>query len=88
MLLLSAGDTYSAGSTGGEASHTLTTDEMPSHRHYYTYLTNWDGSTSSGFIISSAASGSRDQATNAAGGSQPHNNMPPYLTVYTWQRIS
>lgn len=32
-FLLSAGDTYLAGSTGGEAEHTLTVDEMPSHTH-------------------------------------------------------
>lgn len=32
-FLLGAGDSYSAGATGGEASHTLTTAEMPSHSH-------------------------------------------------------
>ena len=32
-FLLASGDTYSNGSTGGEASHTLTTNEMPSHTH-------------------------------------------------------
>lgn len=32
-FLLSAGDTYAAGSAGGEAEHTLTIDEMPSHNH-------------------------------------------------------
>lgn len=32
-FLLSAGDTYSAGATGGEATHTLTQNEMPSHTH-------------------------------------------------------
>lgn len=30
-FLLAAGDSYTAGDTGGEASHTLTTDEMPAH---------------------------------------------------------
>ena len=32
-FLLAAGSTYVAGSTGGEASHTLTESEMPSHTH-------------------------------------------------------
>ena len=32
-FLLSAGDSYSAGSTGGEASHTLTVAETPAHTH-------------------------------------------------------
>ncbi|WP_405378414.1 phage baseplate protein [Phascolarctobacterium sp.] len=32
-FILAAGDSYKAGSTGGEASHTLTTNEMPSHGH-------------------------------------------------------
>lgn len=36
-FLLSAGDTYKAGSTGGEASHTLTVDEMPKHYHHVPY---------------------------------------------------
>ena len=32
-FLLGAGTTYSAGSTGGAATHTLTSNEMPSHTH-------------------------------------------------------
>ena len=32
-VLIGANSTYTAGSTGGEASHTLTTAEMPSHTH-------------------------------------------------------
>lgn len=33
-FLLSAGDSYEAGTTGGEAEHTLTEDELPVHNHY------------------------------------------------------
>ena len=32
-FLLCSGDTYSSGSTGGEATHTLTQAEIPSHAH-------------------------------------------------------
>ena len=32
-FLLATGDTYANGSTGGEATHTLTENEMPSHTH-------------------------------------------------------
>ena len=41
-FLLSAGTTYSAGSTGGESTHTLTKNEMPSHTHEQ-YAHNHDG---------------------------------------------
>lgn len=38
-FLLSAGDTYKGGSTGGEATHKLSTAEMPSHSHIYSGTT-------------------------------------------------
>lgn len=34
VFLLAAGDSYAAGSTGGEATHSLTVDELASHTHY------------------------------------------------------
>lgn len=32
-FIVGAGNNYSVGATGGEATHTLTTDEIPSHTH-------------------------------------------------------
>lgn len=87
-FLLSAGDTYAAESTGGEASHTLTVDEIPDHTHGYQY-------TGQSTVIGTDAirlydgNGTLNQYTgpqtsNCGGGA--HNNMPPYLTVYMWKR--
>ena len=45
-FLLGADDNYAIGSEGGEAGHTLTVDEMPSHLHDAYY--NWDGSQAIG----------------------------------------
>lgn len=33
VFILAAGDTYKKGQTGGEATHVLTVDEMPAHKH-------------------------------------------------------
>ena len=40
-FLLSAGNTYTAGATGGEATHKLTVNEMPSHNHNSRSLTGY-----------------------------------------------
>ena len=83
---------YAAGSTGGEATHLLTKAEMPTHRH--SAPVTGDGPyTSTGFEIVSTtyhAPGITSLAAETAesGGSTPHNNMPPYLAVYMWQRTA
>lgn len=65
-FLLSAGNTYTNGATGGEATHTLTTNEMPSHTHtqnphshklspeHNTWTANNESSTRSRFQTSSS----------------------------------
>lgn len=91
VFLLAAGSTYSAGSTGGEATHTLSVNELPSHRHQ-TYK-QWGvqvGTGKTNYLtgtIDDGFSGSNNY-TNYTGSGQAHNNMPPYLTVYVWKRVS
>ena len=90
---LAAGSTYSAGSTGGEATHTLTAEEMPSHRHaYIVNIQHVDGETVSGESLTSGLqSGGRrrySDHTDYRGNSQPHNNMPPYYAMYMWIRTA
>lgn len=82
-FLLAAGDSYGAGTTGGEATHTLTVDEMPSHRHSESQCFSASNQTSGG----SYASGDPTSGyTGYTGGGKAHNNMPPYLAVYVWKR--
>ena len=88
-FLLGAGGTYEAGSTGGEAQHTLTVEEMPSHKH------SWKGKAAGSLAQSGpgyrfAVEGIDEWNTQIllTGGGQPHNNMPPYLAVYMWKRIA
>lgn len=88
-FLLAAGDTYSAGLTGGEATHTLTVEEMPVHSHAlsdlgidwntgdYAYVAQWKEDSTKRRAI---------RTTNTGGG-ESHNNMPPYLVVYCWKRV-
>ena len=87
-FLLGAGDNYTAGDTGGEATHTLTVDEMPSHNHTVSRGTN-TGTTEWGLVRYSTQNSSADTTRIAnTGGDQPHNNMPPYLVVYMWKRTA
>ena len=94
-FLLAAGDYYAGGSTGGEETVTLTVDEMPSHNHSNnTSVSNTYGyavMTTEGNYLQTGTGGPRLKEmydTGLRGGSQPHNNMPPYLVVYVWKRIS
>lgn len=87
-FLLGADETYSAGATGGEAEHTLTVDEIPSHSHSYSYYGAYDASASYGPITSGYKWDTTPRNTSAAGGGEAHNNMPPYLAVYMWKRTA
>lgn len=88
-FLLGADDTYAAGSTGGEAEHTLTIDEMPKHNHE---IDNLNASGNATPYMTVSAQDKKGYGGNVqtmfAGGGKPHNNLPPYLTVFMWKRVS
>ncbi|MGV3081289.1 DUF859 family phage minor structural protein [Streptococcus dysgalactiae] len=79
-----------AGKTGGEKSHRLTNQEMPSHSHGF----NGNKMVGNGFGDAPAnvtASGGWFQLhskTGSEGGDQPHNNLQPYITTYIWLRTA
>lgn len=117
-FLVGAGDTYTAGVTGGEATHTLTAAELPTHTHYAkgndsTENSNWtipairNISGTSGVLqvaqgtdrvvpaskFESDASWGNLSLSSETGGitgtaGTAHNNLPPYLPVYMWERTA
>ena len=94
IFLLAAGSYANAGTFGGEATHTLTVNEMPSHTHAIYRNTGTDDNNFSGHIANRvAANDTSDEnkqtvTSDATGGGGAHNNMPPYLAVYMWKRVS
>lgn len=90
-FLLAAGDVYANGTTGGEATHTLTENEMPSHKHK-NFVGQTDGTGTYSNNLPQSAWTNKNYwnyyETDAVGGGQPHNNMPPYLAVYVWKRTA
>lgn len=99
--LIGANDTYPLGSTGGEAAHYLTGNEMPPHGHYagkvYNFKLDNTGIAKSAIdkygeqflhIDQTSSASSNIFHTNAEGGGASHNNMQPYLAVYIWERTA
>lgn len=85
LVHIGAGSNYTVGDTGGEETHTLTVDEMPSHNHLM-------GDFATGLVPNGAYNGAWLQAgsksTQNTGGGQAHNNMQPYIVVNRWHRTA
>lgn len=109
-FLLGAGDSYAAGGTGGEATHTLTRNEIPNYKigGLAVMVPPLHGNWSNGGISASGLGDTSQTKPGIAdvhnnridsgtqygwdiysyGGGSAHNNMPPYLAVYMWKRVS
>lgn len=67
------------GDTGGAATHTLTTAEIPAHTHGYELHTA-NGATATAARINAATTVTKQ--TQSEGGGGAHNNMPPFMRGY------
>lgn len=84
------GNGISLGQLGGEASHTLNIAELPAHTHVPVgAAADPDQATPAGFLwannpssYATAPNAAMDPALiGATGGSQPHENLSPYLAL-------
>ncbi len=89
------GDGHTLGESAGQEAHTVTSQEMPQHTHFVTAIDNNSGNNNNpiGNYLSNTLPNNlySNTAANAVvmhpstvsnvGGSQPHNNMQPYLTL-------
>lgn len=87
----------SAGKTGGEKTHVLSANEMPSHGHTDSVDIKNANAEAKGYGLT-ATSGFKDRViinnsgkathTGAAGGGAAHNNLQPYMALYMWRRTA
>ena len=97
-FLLGAGSAYSPGSTGGEAEHAHTLASayactaISGNALHYSYRNNqsavftpqWKGV----FSITGEDTIEQNCPADIGGQTDKESNMPPYLAVYMWKRVS
>lgn len=95
--IFAADEDHPAGTTGGEAEHTITVDEMPAHGHrlkgqfgatgttshppWTQDYTQLAGMNSTEFVLNG-------ESVEQTGGGQPMPIEPLYAAYYVWQRTA
>lgn len=97
-FIMGASDTYPAGSTGGEASVALTKENNGPHDHTFVKFTTGAINTDpSGNTVQRGLGSNASQAVlnfpdnfqlSTSGEGKPHNNIPPYYSMYIWRRVA
>lgn len=85
------GQGFVLGQKGGQQAHTLTLSEMPIHVHAFNAskanatvpipANNLFGSSNNMYAAATNLTSIHPATVGNTGGSQPHNNMQPYLTI-------
>ena len=86
-FVVGAGGAYAVGNTGGAETVTLTVNQIPAHSHSISaktvgYAGSWNAKAEAvTFDASSRDNGRRSISGGAVGGSQAHENRPPYYAL-------
>ena len=91
-FIVGAGDEYAIGDKGGEKAHKLTIQEMPKHKHSYSFTgadmaASWDDDNYFYNQSREYPDNTNDKDTNETGGDQPHENRPPYYALSYIMRV-
>jgi hypothetical protein len=88
-FIVGAGTTYAVDATGGEATHTLTTNEIPSHGHEsnggshgassITYTFSYENTANGDEVV--LVAGAANNPIKNCGGGAAHNTLPPYYAL-------
>jgi microcystin-dependent protein len=93
--VLHAGNGFVQGQTGGEVNHTLLTNELPAHSHTvsvggfatardpksHTFGVQGLSTVLEDIFSPTSSATAAPQLLEPVGGSQPHNNLQPYLVL-------
>lgn len=91
-FVVGAGGAYAVGATGGEATHTLTKEEMPSHNHSYQFKGadlkgSWDDDNYFYNQSGEYSKNSNTKWTDSTGGGRAHENRPPFYALCYIMRV-